>query len=653
MVDQSRVLDVLSSSGLSAKSVDDYRKKWDKLRAGLHKSDMVDALCSVDEAMEWIESNYKPGSSRQKFLCVCKWPFVKVPELTEHPAGKQWTSLHETLVTKPNREKSADLDVPIPSDDVFAALQTSSDLIQGEIAIEDMPLDHDSHAGGGVPDDTQGGASVGEHQLQMDESLPPIDDDADGNDEFVPLPPAAIGGGHAVNLAVILQDVENVLSFPQTSLQHFTGIRVHQDKLANFLEKHARILSGVASDRIACFKSLEWSLLRGSGRDNRITLSEHAGEVLAFGGRASDAPLSALATAYSGAGEDALSLSLVSRQVGCTHNPATERSNGKTTLGTDRPSVALDITTTAGSELRLVRTARQKVDKAHSVTGDCVIGWEGNKQVLYQDNMIQGVKVSALVEHMQKLGVSSPMFDVRRALNTLCNHLSKPLPESVEDQLKTMADDLVEVVKSFLREVKRVDCVARAQLDCAGKKNKTPGQKRATALLHQARLAISSIHETWTSASLAAVASATAESIKTKATDNFRTTVAARLAHYVGVALPGAQLEIEKGSPLIKLPDSNQAVSPRCADLSTFFAFGFAAHAAMCEARVPDVNISMIGVHDIPGETIDSALRTFADFVKRNTSHVVMLALPYGLQPEGFETRQGVRLDTGLVHFDM
>jgi hypothetical protein len=227
-------------------------------------------------------------------------------------------------------------------------------------------------------------------------------------------------------------------------------------------------------------------------------------------------------------------------------------------------------------------------------------------------------------DHLFALGVHSPLFDVDGVLNGFQSLVDKvrnqPLVEG--DACYELAKSVHALGRSFAGAV--ADLAREETAPDSSAYSKSACKRRR----QQARKMRSRARETWTEGDLAAAASAAGTVDKSAAGavhHHFVKTLVDRASMYLAQAAAGTRLE-STASGLSIVTASGTGMDPRRAHLATYYAAGFAAHAALCEAHAPGYNGTLVVLDDIPPEALGAAQTIFSAFVNRNRDHVVMMA---------------------------
>jgi hypothetical protein len=425
MLTQRRLMDVLGSSDL--KSAPAYRRAWERLRKGRDMADAVDALCDVDASAEWARTEFPALGGRQTFLAQCKWPLAHVPELQNHPAGARWCELHGEAVRESMAAAEARRATPANhvSHPDIAELARPTYNGGGDAADPDPAADSSTtyRVETVVDPPTPDPDPVPEASAHGAESADVGDEEEDEDDEdevpppptpIVP-PPALVGGGSAaLNIAACVHDIQSALSFVPfkpggDTDEEFHVINDHEASVRALDAVHAGALAGTFSGPTTRFRLLEWSGLRGTAPSCRVDFIALRGKVLVVSGRAADAPVKALAVAYSGAGEDELSRTLVSRQLG------DRDSFGKNGIDKPRTRLLLEVDGLV-AEMVMERVAKMKKPSQQPITREYLLHWD--KQTLIVDDVNDKVPPAKWAIHLQeRYGTFTPVFDVTGAIN--------------------------------------------------------------------------------------------------------------------------------------------------------------------------------------------------------------------------------------------
>ena len=683
MISESHLFDAITASGM--KSADAYKRAWKRLRKGRDMANVVEALCDVDASAAWVEAEFPALGGRQAFLAKCKWPFAHVSELRDHPSGERWATMHNDVVKQAmaTQVRSAtpvsepdtshpdfeDLARPMAVASGSSSHSSSDPGVQGDMRALDT---HDEVIEAPSPSGIEDESRSEPDSASSHSELGTLSDACDPQQTVgdIPLsvvaPPAMVGGGisDALNIGACCRNVRSMLSFPalgglsKDNAVEIPVIREHESAVDALERDHEGVLSGTFSGPTTRFQMLTWSGLRGTDRNCALNLSSLPGRVLLFRGRAADAPVEALLTAFSGSSEDDMSRTLISHQLGDG-----ESMFGKNGVNKPRVRLVLEADRSihgVGGEITIERVIGAKGAKGkniHPVTRETLLHFE--KQALTvadTKDKTPPSKWSAMLH--ERYGTFTPLFDVKGAINAISAVIdtNTPLPESMVNACNDAATALAHIVRSFTAASSSLEKMTTGSRSGGG--NKKSSRNRLYKLRRQrARDVLAGVRTSWSAKQLTAAATVDRADVATFLQTHIRECVLARVAHYLALAVPGARLQ-RSSMGLELVMNGADPVAPIDTDAAVFWLFGLAAHAALMEARAPDFNGSLLVVADLPAECVPGAHVVLNAFVTRNPGRTVMVAPARGaveFESEGDRTMviEGSRCARGLVHFEV
>ena len=630
MCDQEHAESAIRTFGL--KSAPAYIRAWRQLRIGLELADSVAALCEFDAAHAWVISACPNANTRHSFIAKCLWPFEHVSELADHPARNRWRAVNDEAKSRRMlgvHAGGADFDaLATPQSDGHGGLARSEStstagdpLDLPEDIVEELVERKRSNAQPHQP-----------HQLNL---VVPAHGDYSGSESEADFPIATpvarapsmrAGAPRLFDFCARLRNPVGNFSFaPMTTNDApFACVIEHERDLASFTTTHGDLLSGVFDTRMVRFSTVEWSGLRGTIAPNRLDLAARGGQVVAFAGPACDAPIKATALAFCGsafASEDALARSIVTRQV-CASDPF--KPTPRASLHVHRVDMADAGDDDGPREISLTRQIGRNKPAKDATTQEYKLKF--NTPTMLQDGVKSKLDAKKWKDHLQSLGVHSPLFDVDGAINALQRVLLEVQHQPIVkgDIYDSAGTSLCSLVKSF--------AATDASLAHDETAPDTPAYSKSACKRRrlQARRMRSRVRENWTDGDIAAAASLDNAMVKEAADAlkrNFVETLSDRASMYLAMAAPGNRVQ-STPSGLTIVDASGVALDPRRVHLTTYYAVGFAAHAALCEARAPSYNGTLVVLDDIPSAALHAALAIFGNFVKRNRDHVVLMACP-------------------------
>jgi hypothetical protein len=144
------------------------------------------------------------------------------------------------------------------------------------------------------------------------------------------------------------------------------------------------------------------------------------------------------------------------------------------------------------------------------------------------------------------------------------------------------------------------------------------------------------VYDKWSRQSVAALVAASPGNLAREVLARARASLVARATRFLRAAEPTARLEVVRtGAYLVRDGDGDgrddSPVRTKLADLplSAYYACGAAAHTAMCEARAPGYNASLVVVQDVPPSAQPGLHAVFAALLAHKQGLTVVMCAPH------------------------